>query len=97
MAKPFTQKALPSPAQATSTGTADIKTITLPVGTSAILISVETTNARVTFDGTNPSASNGQVFPFGQMPAYLPIGGGVVVKFASTAAANSTVNISALR
>jgi hypothetical protein len=77
--------------QATSTGTADVQTTTPPVGALACLISVETTDARLTVDGSTPSATNGNVVQAGQSPAYLPIG--AVLKHASAVAGSSLLNV----
>lgn len=84
-------------AQATSTGTGDVKTLTPPPDTSAALISVETTSARMTFDKSAPAAGNGHVFPTAQVPQMILIGPGSEIRFAATAAANSIVNVTWLR
>lgn len=78
----------------TSTGTADVKTLSLDSSTSAILLSVETNDARVTFDGTTPSATNGHIFPKSAIPALLAVGPATAIKWISTAAGDSTVQIS---
>ena len=83
--------------EATSTGTGDVKTLTPPGDASAALISVETTAARMTFDGSTPAAANGHVFPAAQVPQTVLIGAGSVIKWISTAAANSIVNVTWLR
>ncbi len=77
-------------AQATSTGTANVQTLTVPAGANAVLISVETTNARVTSDGTTPSATNGLVYQKDASPVFVPLA--ETIKFVSTAAANSVLN-----
>jgi hypothetical protein len=82
-----------STVQQTSTGTGDTKTITAPLGAAAALIGVETTDARVTFDGSAPTAGNGVVFKQGAQPVLLPIRKGVQIKFAATAAANSVMGV----
>lgn len=79
--------------QATSTGTGDVKTLTSPQGTTAVLITVSTTPARVTFDGSTPSSGNGNVIPVGTMPLLLTFRSGQPIKFVSTAAAASTVDV----
>lgn len=83
---------------------ADITTVsthTPPAGTSAFLISVETTSARVTFDGTNPGTAGtapSHVIPKDQMPQLFLMGAeGMSVKWVSTAAAVSLVQITWLR
>ena len=74
-----------------SSGTANVQTITLAGGTSAVYITVETTNARVTFDGSDPSAANAPslVIPAAGLPVMFPVAGGTVIKWVSTAAAAS--------
>lgn len=83
--------------QLASTGTADVKTATVPTGASAVLVTVETTSARVTFDGAAPDATHGHVFPKDVEPVLLPVGPGATIKVASTAAAASAVGITYLR
>jgi hypothetical protein len=82
-----------APLQATSTGTADVKTVTLPKNAGSCLITVETTDARVTFDGTAPDSSHGIVFKIAQSPVYLPLGEGTAIKFVATSAASSVVSV----
>lgn len=98
--RPFTQKPL-STSRASSPGTAggDVQTITPPDGTSACLITVETTNARATFDGTDPSAANApsHVVIKDQNPLYVPIGQGATIKFCSTAAAAAVMQVTFLQ
>lgn len=77
--------------QATSTGTADVQTLTLPATTQAVFLSVETTGCYLTVDGTTPSSSNGIFLPTGVLH-FVPLGPGLTVKFASSAAAVSKVN-----
>ena len=83
--------------QLTSTGTADVQTATVPTGTSAVMISVETTNARATFEGTAPDATHGHVLVKDLEPVLIPVGVGATIKVASTAAANSVVGLTYLR
>lgn len=82
--------------QLTSTGTGNVKTATIPTGTSAVLVSVETTNARVTFEGTAPDATHGHVLVKDLEPVQINVGSGTTIKFASTAAANSVVGLTYL-
>lgn len=83
-----------STATATSTTASDGKTLTPPKGTSAFLIGVETTDARLTLDGTDPAAGTGSlIFPKGQVPALVLVGSSQPVRIVSTASANSVVNI----
>lgn len=76
-----------------SSGTGNVQTITLAGNTSAVFITVETTTARVTFDGSDPSAVNApsMVIPAGGLPVMIPVGGGTVIKWCSTAAAASVL------
>lgn len=78
-----------------SATTVDVKTINLNGNTSAILVTVETTNARLTFDGTDPSAASApsNVFPKDSLPVLVPVGPGATVKWVSTAAAASVVQV----
>lgn len=80
--------------QIAPTSTTDTKTYTAPAGTSAVLIGVETTDARITFDGTTPTATNGLVYPKALSPVLVPVGpGGLTIKAVATSAATSTVGI----
>lgn len=81
--------------RASSSGTADVKTITLNRNTDAIFITVETTSARVTFDGSDPSAASAPsiVFPKDSIPVLIPVGPDAIVKWVSTAAAASVVQV----
>ena len=61
-------------------------------------LSVETTSCRMSFDGANPSSSNGVLVPTTTAgPIVSPVvdvgGAGSKVIVASTAAANSVVNV----
>lgn len=87
--------------QVTSTGTNDPKSLTVPAATRALFISVETTDARMTFAGVAPDSTHGHVIKKDVQPFILPLGGGsgtVVpnVQFASTAAAVCIVNVTYL-
>lgn len=81
-------------------GTANVKTHTPPSGAgiggvSACLISVETTSARMTFDGSDPGAASApsHVFPKDQLPQLYLLGPGSVIKWCSTDAAASVVQV----
>lgn len=80
-------------ARDSSSGTADVKTLTPPAGATACVLCVETTSARVTFDGSTPSATNGLVVPSGANPLVLDVRPGAGIKWASTAAAASILNV----
>lgn len=90
--RPSTHRAL-SHAQLTSANSGDVQTVSMPNGTSAIEFEFETTNARVTFDGTSPASGTGLVYPFGQMPVFRPVGPGSTIRFVSTAGTASTLQI----
>lgn len=88
----------------TSPDTATVKTLTPPSGSGAIggkggvsafLITVETTSARVTFDGSDPSAASApsHVIPTAQIPLLVLCGPGSTVKWVSTAGTSSVVQI----
>lgn len=80
-------------AAVTSTGVADPKTIPVPAGAAAAYITVETTAARVTFDGETPDATHGLVLATGILH-YVPfVAPGGNIKFLSAAAGNSVVNV----
>jgi hypothetical protein len=88
------QKASALATQATSTAAADPKTISPPATNPqprACLLTVETTDARVTFNGTTPDATHGLIFAKAQQPVYLPFA--VPIQFSSTAGANCIVNV----
>jgi hypothetical protein len=78
----------------TSTGTADVQTLKLPSGTSAILLTCETTPGRITFDGSNPTG--GHVFPKDGSLQLELLGIGTTLKWVSTAAANAVLQITPL-
>jgi hypothetical protein len=87
-------------AQATSTGTADEKTITPPGAATAsgpssvpvaCLITVETNAALMAFNNQAVSGANRQVVPSGAAPLYLPFAG--PIRFTSAAAAACVVNV----
>lgn len=82
--------------QQTPTTTSDYKTFTVPNGASAILVSVATTNARISLDGSNPDATHGHVFPKDVAPALIPVAQGSAIVAASTAAASAVVDITYL-
>lgn len=84
--KPSTDRCL-SHERLVSTGTADVKTATVPKGTSHIGLAVESVDARVTFDGSDPSAAQAAalIYPANQMPVFIPIGQGSTIKTVSTA------------
>lgn len=84
--------------QLTSTATTDVESKTLDGKVSAVLLTVETTNARVTFDpaGVDPDTTHGHVFAKDAAPVLVPVGAGTVIRHASTAGTNSVLNITPL-
>jgi hypothetical protein len=80
--------------QQTSTGTADVKSFSTPSNAVACYVSATTNPARLTVDGTTPSATNGIVVPAGALPFELRAV--QALKVASTAAANSIVDVAFL-
>lgn len=96
--KPSTMLAI-STSRDSSPDTATVRTITPPRNASAVLITVETTSARVTFDNSDPSAANApsHVIPTAQVPVFIPIGAGSVIKWISTAAAASVLQATFLQ
>ena len=80
-----------------SSGTADVQTATIPKGTSAILVAVETTTARVTLGaGGDPTSTTSLPFYAGQMPWLLLVGQGCTFKFVSSAGTASVVQLAYL-
>lgn len=81
-----------------SSGTGNVASITLAKTTSAILVTCETTSARVTIDGTDPSAASApsMVVQKDTNALLIPIGTGNVVKWCSTAAAASVLQVAEL-
>jgi hypothetical protein len=77
-------------AQASSSGTANVQTLTAPPSASACLVTVETTGCYAVFNGTTPSATNGIFIPTGVVVT-LPVAQSI--SFASSAAAASKVNV----
>ena len=86
---------------ATSTGPGNVQTIappahpTNPDGTdaAACFVTVKTTAARVTFDGSTPDDSPpvGLVIPAGTIPVYFPFA--KTINFMSDVAGNSELNV----
>lgn len=80
-----------------SANSADMKQATIPPGTSAIEVTVETNPARVTFTATgDPTSSVGLVIQNAWNPWFLPIGQGATFKVASTVGAASVVQLAYL-
>lgn len=68
----------------------------LKAPTSAVLIGVETTDARITFDGSTPSSSNGLVFPKGNPPVLVLVGNGRTITALANSAGTSLVDVQTL-
>jgi hypothetical protein len=77
----------------TSTGTANVQTFVVPKGACAMLISVATNAAKITFDGTAPSTTNGVLYPVTAEPNLTPTAGLGAPAFVSTVAGNSVVSV----
>lgn len=94
--KPSTQQCL-GHQRLQSANASDTQTATIPPGTSAIEVTVETTSCRMTLTPTgDPTSNTGLIVQKDQMPWFLPIGQGVTLKFASTAGANSVIQLAYL-
>jgi hypothetical protein len=83
--------------QLTSDAADDVQTATIPNGASAILVSVETTNARASFHGADPSDTVGHVIVKDLEPVFIPVGVGADIRVVSTASADAVVNITYLQ
>lgn len=80
-----------------SSGSSDTQTATVPAGTSAIEITVETTSCRMTLTaGGDPTSNTGLIVQKDQMPWFIPIGQGCTFKFASTAGTASVIQLAYL-
>lgn len=72
-------------------------TATIPNGTSAIQITVETTSCRMTSTPLgDPTSNTGRILQKDQMPWFMPIGQGCTLKFASTAGTTSVIQLAYL-
>lgn len=70
---------------------------TVPNGTSAMQITVETTSCRMTLViGGDPTSTTGRILQKDQMPWFMPVGQGVFPKFASTAGTQSVIQLAYL-
>lgn len=80
-----------SQVQLTCPDASTVQTALPPAGAVACEINVATTDARVTFNGTTPSSTNGQIVKKDQNPIYKPYA--VPIKAVATAAAVSTIDV----
>ena len=78
-------------AQATSTGTANVQTLAAPAGAIGCVLQAETTNARVSFNGVDPSAANGLIIYAGVSPVYFAFA--ETIKIASAVAGTSLLDV----
>lgn len=76
----------------TSTGTADVKTITAPPSANAFMLACETNGIRFTLDGTTPDGTNGIPVAAGAAPLFVPVGRRNI-QFVSQAAGNATAHV----
>lgn len=93
--KPSTYRAISHERNSAADNTSgSVKTFTIPKSTSAVLLTAETTAARFTLDGTDPSAASAPslVLPTGIAPVLIPVGPGTVLKHVSTAGAPSVLH-----
>ena len=74
---------------ATSQGPNDVASLQAPGNSAGGLFSVENAAVRITFDGTDPSASHGVVFDVGTH--FVPIGR--ELRFVSTVEGPATVSV----
>lgn len=93
--RPLSNAGVTTHTQITSTGTADVHTLTLDAKTEAVLITVKTTSCWLTIDGETPTALVGLELPVGVLH-FIPIGKAITLSFASTAGANSVINVAQL-
>ena len=80
-----------SHARATSSGIANVQTLSPPAGTSACVLTVQTSNAQATFNGIDASTTNGIILQKDASPIFFPFA--ETIKFVSTAAVNSVVDV----
>lgn len=76
----------------TSNNSSDAKTATVPNGTSAVEVTVETNPCRMTLtSGGDPTSATGLILQKDQMPWLMLVGQGCTLKFASTAPGTASV------
>lgn len=91
--KPFTEVCI-GEERLVSTNASDVQTATVPKGTTAIQVTVETTSCRSTLSAAgDPSTSTGLIIQKDQMPWFMPVGQGNAFKFASTAGTSSVIQL----
>ena len=82
-----------APSQATSTGVADVKTFLAPKSAAAFMVSVGTTAARLSVDGSTPSATVGVTVQVTGQPLVLNVAPAGDVRVAAASAGNSVVDV----
>lgn len=70
----------PSGAHTSDTTISVAQTLTIPTGTSWVLIQALGANIRMTLDGTTPTASVGFQIKNGNPPLRIPVGTGMTIK-----------------
>ena len=82
-------------AQATSTGTGNVASLTPPAGAHGFWITASTNGCYLTLDGTTPDSSNGLPLAKDGLPLFLPLvpQASDALKFASQVAGNAVVNV----
>lgn len=89
MARPYKAN---SHAQATSTSTSDVQTVSAPTADGkGCYVTVSTNGCYMRFDGGTPSSTAGLAFPKDGTPVFFPTASSI--KFVSQAAGNSVVNV----
>lgn len=95
--KPYTTQCI-GHERLSSANSSDTQTATVPKGTSAVQIAVETTSCRMTLTATgDPTTSTGLILQKDQMPWFMPVGQGCTFKFASTAGTASVIQLAYLQ
>jgi len=90
--QPYATTTDDSHATDTSTGTADVKTLSPPAWANGFMLSFETNGARVTFDSGTPAANNGLVYPSAANPVIHPFRP-QAIKWVSLVAGNSIAHV----
>lgn len=81
----------------TSANSSSIQTATVPAGTSAVQVTVETNSCRMTVWKNGDPSTAGLIIQKDQQPWFMPLGQGTVLKFASTVPAASVIQIAYLQ
>ena len=97
MAKSSTYTPIAGQGTNISPTTTTVQSLALPGNTSAVLISSETNDARVTFDGSTPTSTTGHKIPKDLPPLLILVGTGATIKALSNAAGTAIVQITPLQ